>query len=309
MVDLDARRRRAQQGPKATDAIPSYPRKLCLELQDDRIRLWQRWNNYYRDGTKHPDPDSIWVDLCRSCPNAIAECQRFLDVYIFSSVVTRLTLDPTVMEEEQESGNALWYNLISSRGQQANRGGAVVLIDTWIVRDLAADHKSRSTRPWAGSPDTSEAPKSVKKLGPEEGSLRKESSAEDPKKGMGENKYKAQGGGLFLASKFRQIRMEVIGIIEVPSTALKAAPKRVQLRHRFPKGHDKRQQPCILGAVIIHEFLLTLGKEAPHDQNDPYLIFADIKALHFDLVNSSDGEILCHVLWNYHHNRVDEARI
>lgn len=41
--------------------------------------------------------------------------------------------------------------------------------------------------------------------------------------------------------------MEIIGIIKVPSTALQAAPKRVQLRHRFPKA--KRQRPCILNTV------------------------------------------------------------
>ncbi|KAK4204850.1 hypothetical protein QBC40DRAFT_249586 [Triangularia verruculosa] len=171
MVDLDARRRRAQQGPQATDIVSSYTRKLRPRVEDDRTRLWQRWNFYHHDVTNHPDPDSIWVDLCRNCPKAIAECQCFLDDYVFSSVVTRPTLDPTVMKEvqgvttiltvreywkalvleadyriirpkrERDLDNALWCNLTRLPGPRANRGAAVVFIDTWIVRELAANHE------------------------------------------------------------------------------------------------------------------------------------------------------------------------
>jgi hypothetical protein len=62
--------------------------------------------------------NQIWVDLCRSDPLAITFSQAFLKAYVRSGTVTRLTLGPEEVIEEQavnsaDSLNTFWKTLIA----------------------------------------------------------------------------------------------------------------------------------------------------------------------------------------------------
>lgn len=71
------------------------------------------WRSRYRGKV-----DQIWVDLCRQHPLAIIFCQTFLKAYVRLGKVSRLTLGPEEVVEEQavkyaDSLNSFWKTLIA----------------------------------------------------------------------------------------------------------------------------------------------------------------------------------------------------
>lgn len=99
---------------------------------------------------------------------------------------------------------------------------------------------------------------------------------------------------------------------ELSSTLMSGHHRRVPLHarsvlvpnaiNRKPVRHWLLVKLCIMPPGKYHGILF-------QNPGNSILTLADVRTLHLDLVTFPDGEILWHVLCNYHHNRVNEARL